>query len=128
MPPAIDGTAMMLMIELTLETLLDVVDIAEPGIDQGLACLFGAFATAADEKDMHTLFTVGTGHTTEDQLAYLGNEMGVFDPVGFIDPGDVDGTDRVADEEVLHARTDIDQQRPRISLTHVIGVFWTDVL
>jgi hypothetical protein len=46
---------------------------------------------------------------TQQNLAYLGHELGIDDPVGFIDPGYMDASPRMPDKQVFHAGSYIDQ-------------------
>src|SRR3990170_2248196 len=104
-PPTAHRTAVMVVIECTLETLRHVINFLDPGLDQRLAGLERADPAAADQH--HRGRTTGSA---EYRLPYLGDEVRIHLPVRFVDPGDVNGARRVADEQGFHIGAHVHEQ------------------
>ena len=116
---------MMILVQLAFETLIDMVDVGDAGLDKQVARLFRTLAAAADKNDRRTAF-ITIDHAAEHQLAHIGDEFGIDDPVRFVDPGDMYGTFGVTDEQVLHAGADIDEQGTGVVLAELPGCLWGD--
>ncbi len=107
--PAIDGTAMVIVIQVTLKTIIYMKNPIESSFDQYLARFQGALATAADQYHRGAAIVFNADRSTEHHLSDIGKKMGILDPVRFVDPGDVNGPPGVSDEQKLHAGADIHQ-------------------
>ena len=70
---------MMLVIELSLESFFDVIDILEPGLDQDFSGIERADAAAADQDHGG-----GSGCTPEHGLTHQRDEVGIYFPIRLV--------------------------------------------
>ncbi len=93
---------MMVLVHVALETVQDVIDLGKamffqvtPGVDR----------TPPGAADQH--------HRAVDRRrpARVAKEIRIDVPVGAVLPGDVDGTDRMTDEQVFDFRAAVDEHR-----------------
>src|SRR3989338_3314174 len=117
--PAVVRIAMMALVEIALETVLDIVDIMHPGFFKRLTGLCGAPPGAADEQ---------YGAVDAGGLAYMRDKHRVDLPFRAVHPGDVDGTSRMADKHVFHLAAHVDKHRFGIGLQEVEGFLGGEVL
>src|SRR3989344_1815147 len=111
-PPAAQSAAVVCFIQLPLEALGHVVDLLDSGLDQGLAGLERAYPATTDQ---HPRRRPGGG-ATQHGLPYLGEKVRVECPVGLVDPGNVDRSRRMPDEQIFHERTYVDEHGVRVFL------------
>jgi len=104
----------MLVVKFALEALVHMVDAAKARLEQLLAGLERAFSAATNQDNRCAGPLRRANSTAEQQLAYLGDEVRIHDPIRLVDPGNMYGALGVADEQELHRRADIDQDRLRI--------------
>lgn len=105
----------MMIVQMTLKALCHVVDVAHPGGDERLARIERAHAATTDQHD-----GCGAPGAAQHGLANLFDELRVDLPIRFIDPGNMDGSRRVANEQILHIGSHVDE--------YGIGVFLKELV
>jgi predicted P-loop ATPase len=86
--PATLGRAVVIIIQITLEALKHVINEGKVFLSQDFTSLLRPLATSANQYHRSTVF-LATAKPSEHKLAYLGSEVFIYRPVGFIDPGDM---------------------------------------
>lgn len=119
MAPAVVRVAMMVLIQVALETVQHVINIGEARLFQREPGIHGATARTADQHN---------GAIEAGRLFYLCNEVRIDFPFGPVYPWDQYGTLRVADKHVLHFTAHIDEYRLWIRLQEVEGFLGGKVL
>ena len=76
MPPTANRASVMLVIQLTLESILDIVYLFHTILDQRLPGFQRAFATAADQQHWNRASLLTT-YTTQDNFPDLGGKIGI---------------------------------------------------
>jgi len=122
--PTTNTATVMLMVQLSLKSFLDIEDISHARLHQQLASLQRALATAANQDNRHTFNHIAVTHATEHDLANLRDEMWINFPVGFIDPRDVNSPYRVTDKQKFHARAYVNQNCARIIQNQFMCLLW----
>ena len=100
--PATQGTAMMLLVPVTLKAFINMQYVSEPGFQQELTGLTSTLTTAADQNNWLTPLFLEADLTAQHQLADIGDKMWILLPVWLIYPGNMYGANRVTDKQVLH--------------------------
>ena len=114
---------MMLLIQFTFETLINMINLAYAGLDKLVPGFLGALPTPAYQDDWNTALCVVFNDTSKNKLPDLGNEMGIDNPVGLINPRYVDSALGMADKQVFHAGADINQYGARIFIDQFPRLF-----
>jgi hypothetical protein len=126
--PAPKTTTMMMLIAVAFKALIHMEHTFKTRINQDLPRLTGAFSTPTDEDNRGTSIILGTGLTTQHQLAHFGGKPWVDLPVRLIDPGNVYGTCGMAYKKIFHTRAYIDQYRARVILNQFPGLLGVKIL
>jgi hypothetical protein len=87
--PSAESAAVMILVQLSLKALDYVIHLAETCIEQGSTSVLGALAAAADQDYRSAFVIFRAGGTAKQELADIGDEVGIDGPLGLVDPGDM---------------------------------------
>jgi hypothetical protein len=122
--PATQAAAVMIVIQITLKSLIDMEDPYKSAFQQRLTRFKGSFAATTDEDHRGATLVDGADATPQQEFSDIGDKVRVYRPIRFINPGYMNGPFRVAYKEKLHAGPDINQNGARIVLHHLPGLLW----
>jgi hypothetical protein len=120
--PATRSTAVVLLVQFALEAFIYIIDVYKPFFYQQLAGLQRTLPTTTDKYDGGIAAMLLQADASQQNLAYLGHELGIDDPVRFVNPGDMDTSLWMTDKQVFHAGPDIDQNSALVLVQQVLGV------
>jgi hypothetical protein len=109
--PTVNGRTMVMIVQMAFKTFRDVIDLPHPSRYQRFAGIERANPAAADQY--HRRRPPGPA---KHRLAYLLHELGIYLPVGLIDPRNMDRTGRMPDEQIFHIGAHVDEHRVRVFL------------
>lgn len=121
--PAVDAAAVVVVIQVAFKTLVNMKYPGEVILQQFFTRFQGTFARTTDQDYRGATFIGGADGAAKKQFSDVGDEMGVFHPVGLVDPGYMDRPLGMAHKQVLHAGAYIHQDGARVILQQLPRLF-----